>query len=121
MADPITIYDQNHKGHIITIFLAYTSAGATATTITILAGYPRIDLSKAHPIISAWQFATEGDTISNSTVFKPAGECIRDVAADPPDTAGEYQIMNSNQVKFLGTDKDGTIAICYWAAGNKQL
>lgn len=120
MADPITVYDQRHDGHIITIFITYTSAGAGATEVTITAGYPYFDLSKAHPIISMWQFAFELDAISDSTVFKPAGEIARsDVTA--PDTAGEYQITAANKVKVLGTDKDGLIAISYWAAGNKNL
>lgn len=120
MADPITVYDYDYQGHIITIFISFTSGGATATTVTIPAGYPALDLSKAHPVISAVQFATEGDTVSNSTAFLPSAEIARsDTSA--PDTAGEYQIASSTTIKFLGTDKDGVIGLCYWAAGNKAL
>lgn len=119
MADPITVYDQRHEGHIITVFIAFTG-GAAAVEVTITAGYPYLDLSKAHPVISAWQFASELDTISNSTVFLPAGEIARSDAS-APDTAGEYQITAANKIKFMGTNKDGTIAITYWAAGNKNL
>jgi hypothetical protein len=120
MADPITVYDQNHQGHIITIFVAFTSGGAAATEVTITAGYPHFDLSKAHPIICMWQWASELDTVSNSTIFKPSGEIARS-DANAPDTAGEYQITAANKVKVLGTDKDGTLMITYWAAGNKAL
>ena len=120
MADPITVYDQRHEGHIITIFITFTSGGAAATEVTLTAGYPYFDLSKAHPIISMWQFAFETDDISNSTVFKPAGVIARS-DANPPDTAGEYQITAANKVKVWGTDKDVALAICYWAAGNAHI
>lgn len=120
MADPITVYDHRHEGHIVTIFMDFTSGGATATTVTITAGYPNFDLSKAHPIISMMQYGSEGDLITNTTVFLPSGEIARSDAT-APDSAGEYQITGAAEVKVLGTDKDGNLAICYWAAGNKSV
>ncbi|KKL55371.1 hypothetical protein LCGC14_2256100 [marine sediment metagenome] len=123
MADPITVYDQRHEGHIITIFLDFTSGGATtAVELTITAGYPNFDLSKAHPIISGCIFELEGDIIVNSFAMLPAAEVGRSDAT-APDTVGEYQITAANTFKYCNGagDANGIIAICYWAAGNKNV
>lgn len=123
MANPITVYDQDHAGHIITIPLSFTSAGATtAVEITITAGYPHMDLSKAHPIISGCLIETEGDVISNSLAMLPSAEIARsDTSA--PDTAGEWQITASNKFKYCNGagDANGIILLTYWAAGNKAV
>jgi len=123
MADPITVYDQDHAGHIITIPLAFTSAGGTtAVELTITAGYPHFDLSKAHPIISGILIETEGDAVGGSTPLLPSAEIARsDTSA--PDTAGEYQITAANKVKVCNGagDANGCVLLTYWAAGNKAL
>lgn len=123
MADPISVYDQNHAGHIITIPLAFTSAGATtAVELTITAGYPHFDLTKAHPIISGVLIETQGDAVSGSKALLPSAEIARS-DANAPDTDGEYQITASNTFKYCNGagNADGTILLTYWAAGNKQL
>ncbi len=123
MVAPITVYDQNHAGHIITIFLDFTSGGGTtAVELTITAGYPNFDLSKAHPIISGVLFETEDDNLSGSIALLPSAEVGRSDAT-APDTAGEYQITAANTVKVCNgaADKNGVVALCYHAAGNKQV
>lgn len=120
MADPITVYDYRCEGHIITIVITFTSGGATATTVTIPAGYPVIDLSKAHPIISGLLLETEGDAVSGSISLLPSAEIARS-NTNAPDTAGEWQIASSSTVKVIGNDKDGLLFLTYWAAGNKNL
>jgi len=123
MANPITVYDQRHEGHIVTIFLDFTSGGATtAVELTITAGYPNLDLSKAHPIISGALIETEGDVISNSLAMLPAAEVGRSDAT-APDTAGEYQITSANTFKYCNGagNANGIIALTYWAAGNKNV
>ncbi len=118
MADPITVYDHNHQGHIVTIFGALTGAAGVAT-ITIADGYPAMDLSKAHPVISGCCFATEGDTITNCEALLPAAEIARS-SGDAPDTVGEWQIKSSTTIEVKENNKDGNYGLCYWAAGNKQ-
>lgn len=123
MVDPITVYDQDHAGHIITIFLAWTSGGATtAVESTITAGYPYFDLSKAHPVISGALIETEGDVISNSLALLPSAEIARSDAS-APDTAGEWQITGANTIKYCNGagNADGILCLTYWAAGNQQL
>ena len=123
MADPITVYDQRHEGHLVVIFLDFTSGGSTtAVELTITAGYPNFDLSKAHPIISGAMFEFEGDVIVNSLALLPSAEVSRSDAT-APDSAGEYQITAANTFKYCNGvgDADGVIALCYWAAGNKNV
>lgn len=123
MADPITVYDQDHAGHIITIPLAFSSGGATtAVELTITAGYPHMDLTKAHPVISGLLYETEDDNASGSVALLPSAEIARsDTSA--PDTAGEYQITGANTIKVCNGagNKDGIVLLTYWAAGNKAV
>ena len=118
MSSPMSVYGHDAHGHCITIFIAVTSGGAASQTITIPAGSPAMDLSKAHPVISGAYFAMEGDTVVNCVELLPAGECVR---GETPDTLGEYAIATATTIAVMTPDLDGFLALSYWAAGAKQV
>lgn len=121
---PISVYDRSEcAGHIITVFIDFTSTGgAKAETITITAGLPALDLSKAHPIICMAYIATENDTmftdIEDCSDFTDS-EMARGVA---PAATGEFSIASSTTIEFwTDNDVDGTVVLTYWAAGSAAL
>ncbi len=121
---PITVYDRTEcAGHIITVFIDFAATGgAKAETITLTAGLPYFDLSKAHPILCIAFIAT-----ANDTVFTDIEDCsdmtdsevIRGTA---PDSTGEFSIASASTVQFwLDNNVDGTVIITYWAAGSQAV
>lgn len=121
-ATPIIVYDREEcAGHVVTIFLAVsTGGGGTAVTVTLDAGYPSIDLSKAHPIINIlWVDISTDDMSAND----PEGNCDDEVArGTAPTAAGDFDIEGYMSLKiYQTTNADGTLILTYWAAGTKQL
>lgn len=121
-ATPITVYDREEcAGHIVTIFQNVNStAGGAAETVTLNAGYPSIDLTKAHPILSVVWLETETDDGSATTAeSSPDDEIARGTA---PTVAGDFDIEGYMSFKVLITgDKNGVVMVTYWAAGSKQI
>ena len=122
-ATPITVYDgaSDCAGHIVTVFQAATSTGGTkAETITLNAGYPSIDLSKAHPVLNVLWVNTEGNDWSTT---EAESNCDDEVArGTAPTASGDFDIEGYMSLKlYLTTDKDGFVMITYWAAGGKAL
>ena len=120
---PITVYDRSEcAGHIITVFVDLTSTGlGVAETITITAGLPVLDLTKAHPILSILLFPTQNSTMTTDVteLANMTGEVKRGTA---PDSTGEFDIESSTTIKFWTTgDANGTCMITYWAAGCKAV
>ncbi len=114
----ITVYGHEAVGHIITLMIQQTSAGATLETFTIPAGSPAMDLSKAHPIVSGWFCSLETDTAKDSVVMLPSKECQRGSVVD---AKPEWAIQTSTTLTFYNEiDKDGILFITYWAAGARQ-
>jgi len=115
----ITVYGQEAVGHIITIMFHHTSTGATNETFVIPAGYPAMDLNKAHPIISGMHFVTEDDECKSTLAMTPALECSR---GQVPDGAGEWNITGALTFSMhTNIDKDGIVFVTYWAAGAQQF
>jgi len=113
----ITQTPEDMDGHVVTIFLDHTSAGATAETVTIPSGNPYLDLNKAHPITSGAFISVETD-VTNSFAITPASECAR---AATPDTAdADFSIATKSTVKiFESSDKNGIYALTYFGRGIK--
>jgi hypothetical protein len=118
MATAMTVYDQDEcKGHCLCIPISYSSGGV-ANTLTIPAGHPYIDLTHAHPLISAMAMLNEANTDqSDSPICDCANEMKRGVAADG---AGEMSIMTLATVSLYTTNKDGIALVSYRAAGAQQ-
>jgi len=121
-ATPITVYDREEcAGHIVTIWQVATSTGATkAETITLNAGYPSIDLSKAHPIISILWYNMEGDDCSATEAESNADDEVARGTA--PTASGDFDIEGYMSFKlYLTGDVNGIVMVTYWAAGTKQV
>lgn len=112
---------QEWAGHPITVFLEFTSTGATkAETVTMHADYPQLDLTKSHPIIALKYISIEGsNTIHQSeTAMNITDEVARATAAD---SDGEFDIESATSFKIYTTnDNNGIILVSYWAAGIKS-
>ena len=122
VATPITVYDREEcVGHVVTIFQAVSATGATkAETITLNAGYPAIDLSKAHPIISLIWWNLEGDDCSATEAESNADDEVARGTA--PTASGDFDIEGYMSLKlYLTTDVNGVIIMTYWAGGTKQV
>jgi len=121
-ATAITVYDRSEcAGHIVTVFqIATSTGGARAETITLDAGYPSIDLSKAHPILNILWFNTEGD---DATATEAESDVNDEVArGTAPTASGDFDIEGYMSFKlYLTGDVDGWIMVTYWAAGCKAL
>lgn len=116
MAAPMTVIPDDCRGHIISVVIGYTSAAA-ANTITITAGLPYLDLTKAHPLICAAAILDEANTdASDSSAMYPSKEMKRGTAAD---SANEYGIASASTVSLYTTDKNGYAFLTYWAGGSK--
>ena len=123
MTTPITVYDREEcAGHIITVFQKFSTTGATkAETVTLNAGYPSLDLSKAHPIISIMYLSIANDTVFTDTSegTDMTNEVKRGTA---PDGQYEFDIEGYNSFKYYTIgNADGLMMITYWAAGVKQV
>lgn len=118
---PITPQTYDWRGKTVTIFIDFTSTGATkAETVTITDAYPILDLNMAHPIISMKYFSTEGSTVihQSETAYNLENEMARGTA---PDSAGEFDIEGAASLKIYTTyDHNGTLCISYFAAGNQN-
>ncbi|KKL55370.1 hypothetical protein LCGC14_2256090 [marine sediment metagenome] len=122
VATPITVYDREEcAGHIVTIFQLVNSTGATkAETITLNAGYPSIDLSKAHPILCVFWYNIEG---SDSSATEEESNANDEVArGTAPTASGDFDIEGYMSLKlYLTGNVNGLVMISYWAAGSKQV
>ncbi len=121
-ATPITVYDREEcAGHIVTVWQELASTGATTVeTITLNAGYPSIDLSKAHPVISILNYHMEGDDCSAIEAESNMDDEIARGTA--PTAAGDFTITGYMSVDiYFATDVNGMIMMTYWAAGSKQV
>jgi hypothetical protein len=121
-ATPITVYDRSEcAGHIVTVVQDKTSGGAgAADTVTLDAGYPSIDLTKAHPILNVLWLDVESDDISaNDAEGNANDEVARGTA---PTAAGDFDIEGYMSFKLYHTnDENGHVIVTYWAAGSKAL
>jgi hypothetical protein len=114
----ITVYGHEAQGHIITIMFDQGTTGATLETMTIPAGNPQMDLSKAHPIISGWFLCTGGDLSGSSAIMTPAAETPR---GSVPDALGEWCITSATTFDFYNeVAQVGIQFVTYWAAGARQ-
>ncbi|KKN90777.1 hypothetical protein LCGC14_0223600 [marine sediment metagenome] len=122
VATPITVYDREEcAGHIVTIFQLVSSTGATkAETITLNAGYPAIDLTKAHPILSIlWYNIEASDSSATEEESNADDEIARGTA---PTASGDFDIEGYMSFKlYLTADVNGLVMVSYWAAGSKQV
>ncbi|KKM03920.1 hypothetical protein LCGC14_1769570 [marine sediment metagenome] len=121
VATPITVYDREEcAGHIVTIWQLVSSTGATkAETITLNAGYPAIDLSKAHPVLCVFWYNVEG---SDASATEAEGNADDEVArGTAPTSSGDFDIEGYMSLKlYLTGNINGLVMITYWAAGSKQ-
>jgi len=119
MAAPITAVPDDCSGHIITIF-AFQAAIAAADTFTIPDGLPKIDLTEAHPVLSAAiiQIQADADLETSLAGFHPALEMGRTVAAG---ATGEWSVASDLTVNLYNdADKDAYYFLTYKAAGSKK-
>jgi len=115
----ITVYGHEADGHIVTIMFHHASGGAVNETMTIPAGYPAMDLNKAHPIISGLHLIVENVEVKSTVAMTPALECSR---GQVPDGAGEWNITGAMTFNFFsGIDKNAIHFLTYWAAGAQQF
>ena len=120
---PITVYNRECAGHIITVFIDFTSTGATrAELITLTAGLPYFDLTKNHPIMCVSYISTQNDT-----VFTDIEDCSDLSDSDmgrgqAPTAIGEFRVVSVNTFEFWTVkDIDGTLILTYWAAGTAAV
>lgn len=121
-ATAITVYDRSEcAGHIVTVFQKVDSTGGTkAETITLNAGYPSIDLSKAHPILNIFWYNIEGDDSSATEAESNVDDEVARGTA--PTASGDFDIEGYMSFKlYLTGDVNGLVMITYWAAGCKAL
>jgi len=120
---PITVYNRECAGHIITTFQLFTSTGVSREeTITLTAGLPNFDLTKNHPIICV-TFVS----IANDTIFTDIEDCSdmtdSDMGRGQAATAtGEFRVKTANTFGFwTDSHEDGFVIITYWAAGTAAV
>jgi len=120
---PITVYDRDCAGHIVTVFVVFASTGVSREeTVTLTAGLPNFDLTKNHPIISVAFFATENDALT--TDIEDCSDLTdSDMGRGQAATAtGEFRVKTVNTFGFwTDGDDNGIFVITYWAAGTKAV
>lgn len=120
---PITIYNRECAGHIITVFIDYTSTAPTvAELVTLTAGLPFFDLSKNHPIICVAFIATENDLVVTD-IEDCSDLSDSDMGRDEaPAAVGEFRVVSANTFEFYTVgDDNGTFILTYWAAGTAAV
>lgn len=118
MAAPITPVPDDCSGHILTIFAAQ-SVVAQDDTFTIPDGLPKINLTKAHPVlnIAILLFDADADWEDSQADFIPAKEMVRAAATTG---AGEWGVETALKVGLWNTTtKDAYYFLTYHAAGSK--
>jgi hypothetical protein len=120
---PITVYNRECAGHIITVFIDFSATGgAKAETVTITAGLPNFDLTKNHPIISVAYFATENNTIFSDIEDASDLSDSDNGLGGTVDSTGEFAVQSENTFTFwMDNDVNGTFVLTYWAAGSKSV
>ncbi len=113
---PITPQMMDVQGQPITVAVTYTSTAANVEVLTLPTYMPKIDLSRAHPVLNILILSTEDDSGSTSIVYPSASEQDRGTT---PTGVNEFEITSDSTIEVWqgATDKDGIAFITYIPAG----
>ena len=113
-AAPITPNEAfDFNGEVVTVFVA-SAAGAGAVDVTLSTYHPKIDIRRAHPVLSMAALQTETSS-TGSQNYTPAEEMARGVA---PDSDAEWTVKDISTVTiWRGADKDFVLMLTYFAYG----
>lgn len=112
---PITPQMPDIRGEPITVAVTYTSTNANVETLTLGTYLPKIDLSRAHPVLNIVVLITEDDVPSNSYVFEPTFETNRGTTPTALSAGNGFEIVTDSTIEIWdgALDKDGIALITY--------
>lgn len=112
---PIVPQMPDVRGEPITVAINYTAGTVNVETITLETYLPKIDISRAHPVLNVMYLSTETDLPSNSLVFTAADETVRGTTPTGAGAGVGFEVVTASTIEIWvgATDLDGIIFITY--------